>query len=314
MNVVERLFDNADPSISVRLRALKNWWRNDQVMRVMTTLVPAGSVAIDVGANRGVYTYLLSARVGPLGRVHSVEPYPGNVARLRVLARRRGNITFHPVAVSDAAGEATLHVPVHDGKHIHALSTLGSVRGTGHEDFQIPVRTLDELLVGERGRITLLKCDVEGHEDLVLRGATATLREHMPAIVIEIEQRHRKDPIHDTFSHLLGLGYVGYFLASSGLRPLSEFDVEIHQLSSLTADFVAYDMPDGYVNDFLFVRPGTDLGRLVSKQDAPPATPAATTGAIDQPPVRLPRPRKGEGVEQPISLLAAARAYRKRRG
>jgi hypothetical protein len=84
----------------------------------------------------------------------------------------------------------------------------------------------------------------------------------MPAIVVEIEQRHRTDPIEETFSYLLGLGYIGYFLASSGLRPLPEFDATRFQAAALTSGFVAYGMPEDYVSDFLFVAPGTSLGRL----------------------------------------------------
>jgi FkbM family methyltransferase len=261
VNVVERMVDNVDPSVSARLRALKKWWERDQIRQVMTMLARPGTVAVDIGANRGVYTFMLSSRVGPFGRVHSVEPYQGNAARLQTLAKRRGNVTFYPVAVSDQTGEAMLRVPLYRGRRIDALATLGSVLGTGYDQFRVPVRTLDDLLRKEKGRITFLKCDVEGHEDHVLRGAAGTLREHMPAIVIEIEQRHRREPIEETFSYLLGLGYVGYFLTPPGPRPFCEFDAEQFQAGAFTSGFVAYRMPEGYVSDFLFVAPGNSLGR-----------------------------------------------------
>ncbi|HLL68104.1 MAG TPA: FkbM family methyltransferase [Micromonosporaceae bacterium] len=290
MNLIERIVDNTDPSISVRLRAVKKWWHRDQVGRVLAALTATGTVAVDVGANRGVYTYVLSTKVGRTGQVHAVEPYPGNAARLQTLARRRGNITFHPVALSDTVGQAALRVPVHEGKHIDALATLGPVVGAGHDDIPIPVRTLDDLLGDESGRISVLKCDVEGHEDRVLRGGAAVLRRHMPAIIVEVEQRHRSDRIEDTFAYLLGLGYVGYFLVPHGLRPLAEFDAAQHQPPASAAQFVAYSMPDGYVTDFLFVRSGTSLGALVTPQRRRVANP-----------VRLPRPRQESNREAPTT-------------
>lgn len=255
------MVDNVDPGVSARLRALKKWWQRDHIRRIMSVLARPGTIAIDVGANRGVYTFILSSRVGPTGRVHAVEPYPGNAARLRTLARRRGNVTFHPVALSDRPGEAGLRVPLYRGRRIDALATLGSRVSTCYEEFVVPLCPLDDLLRDAKGPVTFLKCDVEGHEDRVLRGAAATLRDHMPAIVVEIEQRHRADPVGRTFAYLLGLGYIGYFLTSSGLRPLAEFDGN-RQAGAAPPDFVAYRMPAGYVSDFLFVTPDAPLGRL----------------------------------------------------
>jgi FkbM family methyltransferase len=262
VNAIERMIDNVDPSVSVRMRALKKWWQRDQIRRIMTVLTRPGTVAVDVGANRGVYTFILSSQVGPSGQVHSVEPYPGNADRLLTLAKRRRNVTFHPVALSDQSGEARLRVPLYRGRRIDALATLGSRLGTSYDQFPVPLRTLDDILRGEKGPVTFLKCDVEGHEDRVLRGAVATLRKHMPAIVVEIEQRHRVEPIGETFSYLLGLGYIGYFLAPSGLRPLSEFDRVRSQSDALASGFVAYGMPDVYISDFLFVVPDPSFDRL----------------------------------------------------
>lgn len=238
MNRIERLIDSIDPSVSVWLRALKSRWQHDLIARLIKELVSPGIVAIDVGANRGLYTFLLSMRVGRSGRVYSVEPYPGNAARLQTLARRHRNIAFYPIALSDEDGEAELRVPIHHGVRIDALATLRPALSTAYERFPVRLRTLDDLLLQETSRIAFLKCDVEGHEHKVLRGGYSTLRAHMPAIIVEIEQRDRAEPIDDTFEYLLDLGYVGYFLDSTGLQPLSKFSVERHQLAAIPSGFV----------------------------------------------------------------------------
>jgi FkbM family methyltransferase len=266
MNAIERVLDDIDPSLSVRLRALKKRWQSDWLAAIMKDLVRPGDLAVDIGANRGLYTFILSRCVGRSGRVHAVEPFPGNAKRLRTLARRRGNVTFHPVALSDRKGEAELCVPVHRGRPMDALATLRPSFQIAYDRVRVPISTLDDLLGQETGRVRFVKCDVEGHEDSVLRGGAVALSTHLPTIVVEIEQRHRETPVDEALAYLLGLGYAGYFLDSDGVRPISQFDVHRHQLSFLTGEFFPGGMPVGYVNDFLFVAPGTQLDRVAARR------------------------------------------------
>ena len=118
MNRLERAVDEVDPGLSVRMRALKMRLRHDIFPRLLQDMMGPAEVGVDVGANRGVYAYLMSLRVGPQGHVHALEPFPGNGERLRTIARRRGNITVHMVAASDRPGVGLLRIPVHDGRRI----------------------------------------------------------------------------------------------------------------------------------------------------------------------------------------------------
>src|SRR5262249_17858054 len=123
---------------------------------------------------------------------------------------------------------------------------------------------LDELLPPP-SRVTFIKCDVEGHEAAVLRGATSTLKRWHPALFIELEQRHQADggDIGDTVAQLLALDYAGYAVHPGALRPLEEFDLQRDQLDYLQREFMPYAMPPGYVHDFLFVpRDWTHTGQL----------------------------------------------------
>ncbi len=258
MNRIERALDGVDPGLSVRLRALKMIWRRDVTRRLIREMIEPGDVSVDVGANRGVYTHILSLRVGRGGRVHAVEPFPGNCEQLRTIARRRGNITVHTVALSDLSGRAMLRVPVHHGHRIDALATLEANRPWNGDSCEVPVQTLDELLEGER-RVSFLKCDVEGHEQRVFQGAASILNRDHPIVLAEVEQRHRDDPIETTFTFFDNAGYRGWFVAEGELHPLEEFDIARDQLGLLDGRFVAYAMPAGYVSDFLFCPPGTML-------------------------------------------------------
>ena len=250
--------DEVDPWLSVRLRVLKTRLRRDPTERLIQKILRPGEVSVDVGAHRGVYTYVMSSKVGPTGRVHAVEPFPGNASRLQAVARRRGNVVVHAVAVSDHSGRAFLRVPVHDGHPVDALATLEPNRPSGGDSCEVPVLTLDELLDGER-RISFLKCDVEGHEQQVFHGAKGILDRDRAVVVTELEQRHREEPIGATFSFFADAGYAGWFLGEAGLRPLEEFNLARDQLAFLDGQFVPYAMPAGYISDFLFCPQETGL-------------------------------------------------------
>lgn len=268
MNRLERVVDEVNPGLSVRMRALKMRLQHDVCLRLIQDMIAPAEVGVDVGANRGVYTYLMSVRVGCQGHVHAVEPFPGNGARLRAIARRRGNITVHTVAASDHSGTGVLRIPVHDGHPIDALASLRPDEAARQESCVVPLCTLDELLETER-RISFLKCDVEGHEQQVLEGAGRLLGRDHPVVFAEVEERHRADSIENTFAFFGAAGYRGWFVAGSELRPLHEFDAARDQLRFLDGRFVPYAMPDGYVHDFLFCPPGI----------APPASAVARSRA-----------------------------------
>lgn len=252
MNIFEWMVDTVDPGLSIRLRVLKNRWRGDSIAQLIPRLVRPGDVVIDVGANRGIYTWQLSTLVGRSGRVHSVEPYPPNADRLDILARLRSNIVVHRIAVSDRSGQVRLHVPSYRGHLLDALATLNPPSDVRYESVDAPVETMDKLLASEPGSITLVKCDVEGHEDEVLRGSWKLLHRHRPVVIMEIEQRHRAEPVHVMLRKFEQAGYVGRFLGPAGMRPTAEFDVTRHQLGFLSSDFSPYSMPVGYVSDFVF--------------------------------------------------------------
>jgi FkbM family methyltransferase len=262
LNTIERFVDAVDPGLSVRLRTLKHFGR-DGHKRLMREIIHAGDVTVDLGANRGAYTYIMSRRVGRDGRVHAIEPFPGHGRRLQTVARRRGNVVVHAVAVSDHSGRAVLQIPVHDGHRIDSLATLEPNRPWHGDSCEIPVRTLDELLAGER-RISFVKCDVEGHEQRVFEGAKGILDRDRPIVLTELEQRHRATPIETTFAFFADAGYDGWYIRKEELHPLGEFDVARDQLALLDGRFRPYTMPANYVSDFLFCPRETPLvSRLI---------------------------------------------------
>jgi hypothetical protein len=104
-------------------------------------------------------------------------------------------------------------------------------RAVPHHSVRVPVVTLDDYF-GRPGapRIAFIKCDCEGHEIEVFRGAERLLRRDRPVLLFECEQRHLPASTPAAvFDYLRGLGYRGHFFHASGLLPLEQFRLEIHQ-------------------------------------------------------------------------------------
>jgi FkbM family methyltransferase len=238
----------------------------DFSLRIVEELVRRGDTVLDVGARWGTYAWLLERVVGPEGHVHVFEPNPAHGETLRRIGANGRRMTVHTVGLSDASGEAVLHIPLVGGEVMDGLASVSPPPGGPDEVRAVAIRLepLDSIAVGP---ISFVKCDVEGHELAVFRGGERTLRKWRPSILVEIEQRHHGANVEATFSQLAELGYVGYSVTAEGLRPVEDFDVERDQLAFLPRSgehVVGWAMPSGYVHDFLFVDPQADVERLVA--------------------------------------------------
>lgn len=229
--------------------------KREPSLAVFDEFVKHGDTVADIGAHRGVYADRLSRLVGADGCVHAFEPNPDGRRVLEVVARHRGNLTIHPVALSDHAGTATLMRPVAEGRRVDAMSSLSNpmVEAAPHDSVEVTVARLDDELASETRRVALVKIDVEGHEQAVLRGAERVLEQSRPVLVMEIEQRHRMQPLSETFEWFAARGYAAYVLTHEGRRPIDQFNVERDQLAFVQQGFHKGSPGAGYLNDFLFV-------------------------------------------------------------
>jgi FkbM family methyltransferase len=253
MNIVERAIDGVDPAVSARLRAIKLWWQDDDIRKLIKQNVSSGSIALDVGANRGAYTWVLSSAVGSSGRVHAIEPFPLNAAKLTILARRRKNVSVHAVAASDRNGNADLYVPTYHGHTLDPLATLSEPNNVSTRSIAVPLCPIDSILPLASQHVSFVKFDIEGHENEALEGASRLLQTDRPTVVIEIEQRHRREPVDSIFRWFDHIDYRGYFFSPAGVRPIEDFAVYEHQTALVGREFIPYSTPPGYVSDFLFV-------------------------------------------------------------
>ena len=199
------------------------YWRGLQgyepeTVRPFLDLARAAQVILDVGANTGVFTLLASA-VNPAARVIAFEPLPrlGNALRENVnLNGWNDRIQVFGEAVTDQVGAAPFHVPRADVPTSASLNRNG-FRGLEGDIILVPTTTLDASIDDET-HIDLVKIDVEGFEDRVLRGMTRILSRWRPAIIVECNP---DGPQRELEQVLSDRSYVFYHLGPRGpeLRP-----------------------------------------------------------------------------------------------
>jgi len=187
---------------------------SDTNRRVFVNLVGRGNVVIEVGANVGSYTLLLSRIVGTKGRVHAFEPIVKNYEKLLETVRREGrsNVLCVKKAVGQTPGNVDMKSPVRDLQqsslvsHCHGSWADGNVLSES-----VQLTTIDEYArENELGRLDLLKVDTEGAELLVLKGARTTIEKYSPILHIEVDPNWLADFDFTTKDLVLFLGELGY--------------------------------------------------------------------------------------------------------
>jgi FkbM family methyltransferase len=236
-----------------RLCAMREYY-HEQELHLVPLLCEKNKTSIDIGAHDGIYTiHMLDASRDCL----AFEPCSSGLRALTEMVRYLSlPVHVEAVALSDTQGEASLRILERDrGRStIEPDNTLEDPDGSERSEVTVQTRRLDDYNLDAVG---FIKIDVEGHELSVLRGGSATIERCLPILLIEIEERHKPNVIHDIHGFLANLGYEGYFILNKNLVGLSSFDLIIHQNVQHIGGWKTDWRRSGvYVNNFFFVPAG----------------------------------------------------------
>ena len=218
----------------------------DSEITYLEDLVSQNGRAIDIGANKGLYSYPLSKLCKV---VEAFEPQPWSAEI--IVQSRINNIKVHNTALSDSKGKLTLYIPIIRGKPYSALASLQEP-DCEHKDIEVSIKCLDDYNFQD---VSFIKIDVEGHESQVIKGGRETILREKPILLVEIEQRHLgSKPIEVVFKEITDLGYEGFFLNQCKFSPLCKFSYKKHQEPFLQDDAKAIfrHKNRGKVNNFIF--------------------------------------------------------------
>jgi FkbM family methyltransferase len=217
---------NLSQRFRMLLRAWKYRLREERESIAFLRRQPlAGKTVIDVGANKGIYSYWLSKQVGPSGRVIAFEPQQDLGPHLEDLKRSFGlrNLRIVNKGLSDRAETVymTRDKPGATGATVLAAPPSAGA-DDGEEKIKVDVLPLDEFCQQESiGPIAFIKCDVEGHELPAFRGAAGVIERQRPIILFECHQQDAERG--EVFRFLTDRGYEGRFYHGGHVIPHTRF-------------------------------------------------------------------------------------------
>ena len=197
-------------------RNLRNT-RHEPEVPFMRALLRPGDTCLHVGASDGRHSYVMSEAIGADGHIYAFEPASYSFAVLHRACRLHGlrNITLEHAAVSDSEGELLLNTPIkrsgRPGRSFAFVSRdtapmRADVANLGGAAETVPSLTIDDYVARHRiGRVDFIRCDVEGAEIGVLRGAAATLDRWLPWLLLEIHPDILRDQFDSSAEEVVAL-------------------------------------------------------------------------------------------------------------
>jgi FkbM family methyltransferase len=200
-----------------------------RLISFLSRFLQKGDVVFDVGGHIGWLSAHFFKKVGWAGSIHAFEPvsylYDRFCAHFQDVLSRGGKIHINNIALSECKGTAQMSV----GRELNTgFNTLveGFSREGLRERFEDVQTDLIDNYWNHFGRppIKLLKIDVEGSENSVLRGAKELLSSgSVSYLMVEISPQAAEVSglARDySFQLLREAGYEGYILENGTLLPL----------------------------------------------------------------------------------------------
>lgn len=157
--------------------------REPQIQRFLKNKISEYNLFIDIGAHIGTYSVLATRERNV--DVHSFEPHPTNVERLREnigLNKLHDQVSVVPKAVGDSDGKVKLAVG--------GNNTTYSLVDEG-EQITVECVTLDSYCRRLGDYPDLIKVDVEGAGALVVEGTSEVVKSH-PDWLVEVHSEDEK--------------------------------------------------------------------------------------------------------------------------
>jgi len=196
----------------------------DPDLKILSLFLKPGAVFIDVGAHLGIYSAIAGRLVGERGSVFAFEPGEEIFGLLEknIKLNRLTNVKTFRTALADRTGSISLYHHPDPSRDSLGRPSDHDVSVALAED--VPVARLDDVLrQSDAERIDLVKIDVEGAEELVLRGAEALITQTRPKVLFEINPAAAASlglAADGAWRLLENWGYCFHRLTAEQLRPL----------------------------------------------------------------------------------------------
>ena len=226
------------------LKKIESSYNEELEIKVLEKLIPYLSsisssslppIAIDIGANIGVYSHYLSEFIEKFhGRCIGFEPRSDILGRLKKNVKKK-NYTAERLALSDEIGFADLYLPAsHENSSLIAFDHF-----SGFKKERVNLFTLDNYVSLKNispQAIIFIKVDVEGYELEVLSGGEITISSAKPIIMCESENRHllpQGKTVQFLIDFMKNIGFRGYAISNRYFQilPIEQISIPYNKLN-----------------------------------------------------------------------------------
>lgn len=164
-----RLYKSCFPLYRLIYFGYKRCSDHDKI-KLITGHVKPGMTVLDIGANIGFYTIILSGLVGKDGAVYAFEPDEDNFKFLKRLTKNLGNVK----PVKAACGEKSGIIYLYRSAKMNVDHQVYE-SGESREKVEVKMVAVDDYLKGEKDGVDFVKIDVQGYDCHAFKGMKETL-------------------------------------------------------------------------------------------------------------------------------------------
>jgi FkbM family methyltransferase len=216
VKTIDDQYISANPNdIYIGNKLINNGAWEMHIINLLKAICNENMTVIDIGANIGTYTILMSKLVGEKGNVYAFEPFKNHIEIL--FYNLMMNDCFNTKIYSYGCGEKNENMFI-DKKFLNTkrCENFGAIelkKDYSDKDEEIEIKSIDSF---EFPKIDIIKIDVHGMENVVINGMKNTILKYTPVIIIEIhdpELENMKN-IFDSINYSLQrIGHTWDFVA-----------------------------------------------------------------------------------------------------
>lgn len=191
-----------DSWILLDVRGGSDFLRGDReppVQQILSQWLSPGHVFYDVGANAGYFCLVASKMMKGKGKIFAFEAEPDVTFRLRSIMERNAltEVTVVEKAVWSESGTVSFERGLGSPDRLVGHVTAGDGNGPG-DCVTVPAISLDDFMC-TASPPDVVKCDVEGAETEVFRGAAKLLAICRPKVICEVHSPENLQEVRAIF-------------------------------------------------------------------------------------------------------------------
>jgi FkbM family methyltransferase len=187
------------------------------------SLLGNDAIVLDIGANLGWYSLAIS-KIFPAAQIYAFEPLPHIFDYLtsHMTLNKTQNIQAFNFGLSDEIGQRTFYFATNNSVNASMINVSNNECA---QKINVNLTTLDAFTKERKmKKIDFIKCDVEGAELKVLKGAFQVLENDRPVILCEMVRKWTA-PFgyhpNDIINYLKAYSYSCFYVNKKGLHQIT---------------------------------------------------------------------------------------------